>query len=446
VKIAWFTPFSTKSAIGEYSRRASLGLAKSCDVDLWTADETDLRTTPLTMINFRKDASVLGKLQRYDFVVYNMGDHLSYHRAIYDVSKRTRGIVILHDIVLHHLFAAYYLEHLRQPMVYVDRMRQLYGEAGERVAKESIPSTGAKVWERDDEVLRYPLWDEAVANALGVIVHSNRHANLVRETWYGPVATIFHPCFDEDEPRGSHYQDRKANPDVITMVTTGHVNRNKKIDLIIELMGRNTELARRVRYVVVGSYDPDSEYYQSLSRRIQQYGLQGKIQLLGYQDREVLDEFLASTDIFVNLRSPAMEGASWSLMEQLLAGKPVIVFDEGFFGELPNECVAKVSSNNLRILEDTLVALVQNKGLRSSIGSRGQAFARQFTIKKYADSFLDFLDIVRCWRPAVSICDKVSEELAAMGVDSRSATVGTIAKELNNLVPPSIMPANARIR
>src|SRR5215469_9461373 len=110
MKIAWFTPFHKASAIGRFSAYVTPEIAKSVDVDIWhpAADEThptSLRTIvcPPTLD--------LGpeNLAGYDLCVYNLGDHLPFHEKIFETSLRAPGMVVLHDLVMHHFFACYYL-------------------------------------------------------------------------------------------------------------------------------------------------------------------------------------------------------------------------------------------------------------------------------------------------------------------------------------------------
>src|SRR5262249_30687007 len=95
VNIAWFTPFSEKSAVGEFSAHVTAALSKSCHVDLWITD-INPRTSSLRMINYANDLGLQERLYDYDFLVYNLGNHLDSYLHIYDLSIKYRGIVILH--------------------------------------------------------------------------------------------------------------------------------------------------------------------------------------------------------------------------------------------------------------------------------------------------------------------------------------------------------------
>ena len=70
------------------------------------------------------------------------------------------------------------------------------------------------------------------------------------------------------------------------------------------------------------------------------------MKLIGYVDDNTLAAYYRDADVLCNLRNPALEGASWSLVEQMSLGKPIIVSDNGFYSEIPGECVFKISLEN----------------------------------------------------------------------------------------------------
>src|SRR4051794_22182019 len=114
MKLAWLTPLLEKSAIARLSVPVTAALAKDGEVDLWYADTGPVRQTAVRTVFFEDGATVkAASLAKYDAIVYNFGNHLPFHRDLYLVSQRVPGICILHDCVMHHFFAEYYLEELR---------------------------------------------------------------------------------------------------------------------------------------------------------------------------------------------------------------------------------------------------------------------------------------------------------------------------------------------
>src|SRR5262249_10408010 len=114
VKLAWFTPFSKISAIGDCSEIILRELVKSADVTVYAADIRELsrvRTPDFdTRLLWGVDPDeIVRDLDQYDCVVYNLGNHYDMHQRTYEVALRSPGVVVLHDLVMHHLFFERYL-------------------------------------------------------------------------------------------------------------------------------------------------------------------------------------------------------------------------------------------------------------------------------------------------------------------------------------------------
>ncbi len=124
MRIAWFTPFSVKSAIGRYSQSILRQLLQHADVDLWLTSKEEALRTEAPIIEYKEAGNVSEEvLATYDAVVYNIGDYLPFHIEIYRLSQRVPGIVVLHDFVLHHLFAGLMFIEQKNPDGYIALMK-----------------------------------------------------------------------------------------------------------------------------------------------------------------------------------------------------------------------------------------------------------------------------------------------------------------------------------
>ena len=135
MKIAWFTPFSLRSAIGEFSLYVTSAINEESTVDLWVVDagerrwKTRLRVKPADRAVASPDL-----LDDYDVVVYNVGNYSRYHGEILDVLERRAGIAILHDRTYYDLYRARWRD---RGASFTDRLAEHYGEVGLRHALES---------------------------------------------------------------------------------------------------------------------------------------------------------------------------------------------------------------------------------------------------------------------------------------------------------------------
>src|SRR5437879_1083278 len=122
MRIAWFTPASGESGVVEYSRRVLAALRTVADPVLFSHGPAEHFAEGVETVDFGAEPDVLGQLGRYDAVFYNLGNHVHYHGAIWDVAKSHPGIVVLHDRGLHHFFLEYFAGRMRTPEQYHARM------------------------------------------------------------------------------------------------------------------------------------------------------------------------------------------------------------------------------------------------------------------------------------------------------------------------------------
>jgi len=68
---------------------------------------------------------------------------------------------------MHHFFAGYYLIHKESRDEYIKVMEELYGEEGEKIARDSLNGARKKpIWESDDEVFGFPFYEKTLRGAL----------------------------------------------------------------------------------------------------------------------------------------------------------------------------------------------------------------------------------------------------------------------------------------
>jgi glycosyltransferase involved in cell wall biosynthesis len=436
VRIAWFTPFSSRSAIGDFSRHVTAVLSEHAEVEIWTQDVAPLHQTDLQVIGFSSSSLDLELLEQRELIVYNMGDHLPFHGHIHAVSQRFPGIVILHDRVLHHLFAGMWLtgDEL-QPQTYVDRMEAYYGREAGDLARASLLGERPPVWESDEEVLRYPLYEEALLHAIGTVTHSESQASDVRRRWLGPVRSLHLPCYSETlrTAVGAPPPERAAG-ERVRLLSVGHVNPNKQTHRVVEMLAADPELAVRTHYTVVGPIEDFQSYVADLQRLVEENRGALSVDILGWRDDRELERLMADADVFVNLRHPVMEGGSASLMRQLAYGRPVLCFDEGFFGELPADAAVRVPAGDFVAAAQALRGLVLDPVRRREIGAVAQAVAEGYSEKRYIEGLLEFIHEAQGCAPALSFVDRVGVQLGEMGVDSRLTIFDRISDDFGRFL------------
>ncbi len=367
-----------------------------------------------------------------DAVVYNMGDYLPFHGHMHAVAQRDPGVVILHDRVLHHLYAGMWLNNPEPDReTYVERMRAYYGDAGAEIARASLEGERPPVWESDEEVLRYPLYEEGIRRAHGVVTHSESQARDVRSRWLGPVRALHLPCYGDVLRRADGAPPRESDGPV-HLLTVGHLNPNKQVHRVVEMLAADSELAARVHYTVVGPDDGFKAYVSDLRSLIARHAGRVSVEILGWRPEIELDRLMAQADVFVNLRHPVMEGSSASLMRQLAYGRPILCFESGFFGELPEGAVARVPTGDFRAADEALRRLVGGLDRRRALGERARALATSYSERSYAEGLLQLIEESRLAAPALQL---PGFGCAGAGPHERGQQVAHLRRDRERLCP-----------
>lgn len=432
MRIAWFTPFNAKSAIGRYSKCATEALSKYIEVVLFLEPQQEMHQTQLPVVYYRDGQDISDVLATYDLIVYNMGDHCQYHKSIYNVMQKHPGLVIAHDICMHHFFHGYYINN---PDVYESKLIQLYGKED---TKKIIKSTKNVILWMSMDLLKYNMLRLICENARGVMVHSKYHAKKLAEVYFGPTAMI--PLIDMYEPKEEEpYINVHLNRKKINILTVGNVNSNKNILKVMDTIAKCNFLRKNICYTVIG--ETNNEFYlKRILKKLKDEKLSRNFKLIGYVDDKKLAAYYNGADIICNLRYPAIEGGSASLQEQLLQGKAVIVADTGVYSEVPDDCVIKIDPNHMKeSLQEKLIMLVRDKNCVKTLGKNAQAFAKeQYNKEKYTSEIIELMRKLIFAGPLHNVLSKLTHELDEMGLNTqpgepRLKVIESVAKNIEEM-------------
>jgi glycosyltransferase involved in cell wall biosynthesis len=322
------------------------------------------------------------------------------------------GIVIAHDICMHNFMRGYYIVHQNAPKQYEKILHKQYGREADRILQAS---NSVEEWNKLD-LLKYHFSEPIFQNVLGVVVHSDYHKKFLEKFYHGPILVTpllyMNEQVEVDEAITFQGYDEKK----INILTVGVVNPNKHIDLVIEVLGKNSDLSKQINYTVIGSME-NRQYAEKLERMIRKYSLEKTVHLLGYVEDRELDYYYQYADIVTNLRLPALEGGSASLVEQMLSGKAVIVTNTGVYADIPDDCVFKIDSTEmLSSLEKTLRMLVNAQNVLEETGNRARAYAEnKFSSEQYIENFCDFLNAVVFTLPLQEVIQVCKPSMQCIG-------------------------------
>ncbi|WP_124065172.1 glycosyltransferase [Clostridium sp. E02] len=431
MRVAWFTPFNIESAIGRYSKFATAVLKRYADVDIFVCQNGNLHDTDCNIVNYTVE-NAGESLKKYDIAVYNIGDNAIYHSEIYFVLKKYPGIIINHDVCLHNLLRGYYLEYKKDINGFKALLKSTYGETEVK-----------EVWnaafypEKFDKLnlLKYNLSEHIGDNALGMIVHSQYHEKYMSNNFKGSMAVI--PLLnmsDELEQLDKGIKFNGYSNSKIHILTVGNLNNNKRIHSIISVLGENPILAEKFDYTIIGSQDNIS-YFGKLKQLINKYKLNDQVKMLGFVNHKELAYYYQRADIISNLRFPAYEGASASIQEQMVIGKPCIVTNTGVYAEYPDDCLIKININNeMQELTRTFFDIIEEHIIIENIGKNAKEFAsKHFDRNLYASRVYEFLKQVIFTRPIYGVKDKCIQVISDMPSVYMTGLPRRIAVEIDDL-------------
>lgn len=310
--------------------------------------------------------------------VYHIGNN-PLHLPIHELACAEPGLVVLHDLSLVDL--ARHLSHESgEPGQWKEQMVAQYGEEVRGLVNRSEKSSA----DYNEMTSRYPLFQPFVENALGVVVHSQyaREA-LLRYLPEGiPVRQLNLPYSGGTD---SLPRDYGARP--LRFVFCGHVGPNRRL---LEFFDAWSQLE-----------DPAGiclELYGNIRNRTQllqyadHFGIAEYLDIRGYVDDETLEKALHSAHFAINLRWPTMGEASASQLRYWSAALPTLVTDVGWYGELPDDCVCKISvDNEVDELAATLRDALDFPAKYQETGERGRAYMHsQHRADSYAQALASF--------------------------------------------------------
>lgn len=159
--------------------------------------------------------------------------------------------------------------------------------------------------------------------------------------------------------------DRGSGPDEPLILFTGRLGPGKGTPELIEALGRLADL--RWRAVLAG----DGQV-EATAERVRELGLEGRIEVRGWQSRPVVADLLAAASIFV-LPSHT-EALSVALLEAMAAGVSSVATPVGAHGEVlvDGENGLMVTPGDVDELTDQLRRLITDPDLRARLGARAR--------------------------------------------------------------------------
>jgi glycosyltransferase involved in cell wall biosynthesis len=311
MKVTMFTPLPpARTGIAHYASMLLPALRQQVDVQAFDA----LPPSDPSSIN-----------------LYHLGNN-PHHGWIYEEALRTPGVVVLHDLVLHHLIVEMTLAQ-GDADAYAAALRASHGAAGEAWARGRAAGLHSEMGN-----FLLPASVEVAQRSRAVIVHNEWAAGRLRS--FGvttPIHVVPHPYEPQPDARAQREPVRARHAlarDARTIGLFGFLTSAKRAEVVMAAFAQARAREPRLQLLVVGEPAPNIDV-----AALQAEG----ITFTGYVDDAGFAAYFAAVDRLVNLRYPSAGETSGTLIRAFEAGKPVAVSDYAQFAELPDDCVTKIA-------------------------------------------------------------------------------------------------------
>ncbi|HEY2483016.1 MAG TPA: glycosyltransferase family 4 protein [Caulobacteraceae bacterium] len=434
LRIAWGSPLNQASAIGRVSVDVTNALIeRGHEVSLIATEHPRLASLPRRPVKAEcvhwSEVDLDGLAEDFDLVVVNVGDNFNYHAGIFPLLDHAGCLGIFHDFYLYNLFQGW-LQDLAPSRTdgwrrakQVSEVTAVYGQPLAGLASQA----DAGLLPIETIAARMPMTEWAARRCSGALAHAHFYLDRLIAACPGPAAAGPLPV----SGRGvAPLAPREG--DKITLLTVGVMNANKCAAEAIRAIGASPLLAGRLDYRLVGPIEAaEAERLKALAQSIGYSGLS----IMGPVDEATLNGQLEAADIICCLRRPVLEGASGSAVEALLAGRPVIVADAGFYGELPDDMVFKVPAGiDAGALAAQLERLCENEVLRRTAGAKARAWAEaRYSTTAYLDVLEPLMSATIEADPVLSVGRRLGAEFARLGLGGLDPAVRRVDGSLAGL-------------
>jgi glycosyltransferase involved in cell wall biosynthesis len=366
LRIAYFSPLPPeRSGIADYSRELLPYLARKVALVLYTQDPVSVTGGLKEQFDIRELDRFQDEHSQFDLALYQMGNS-EYHTAAYATLLQYPGLVVLHDYLIHH-FIAHRTRDQGNFAGYAREMGYALGVPGMRLAH------AIRLGQAPSMTFEVALNERLLDSSLGFIVHSQFVAEKIRQRGLDqPLAII--PALVEQHSGVSRRQRLRLADDVLLLASFGLITKQKQIEMALRAFQMLRHTIPNSHYLLVGEVLPEV----NLDAVISELDLGGAVTKLGYlPELQDFIDWLHTADVIVNLREPTVGETSATALRAMAAGRPLIVFDQGWYREIPAAAAIKIAPLDEEMLLSAMIRLAESPQVRQQMGQAGQRYTRE---------------------------------------------------------------------
>jgi glycosyltransferase involved in cell wall biosynthesis len=391
VRLAFLSPLPpAASGIADYAADVLQLLAGRHEIEVFhDQDAVDSQRLPRGCAVARAAAFLDRQRERpFDLAVYQLGNGPA-HDFLYPLLPRLPGLLVLHDLVLHHARARAFLDtpaarsYAAEPSNAVLRAAALaplgayraeldycYPDAAERLLAAQLETVGGLL------PYAYPLFRLPVEASRLTAVHNAYMAEAVRVEVPGAEVARIPMAAEAVHVEMAALVELRARlgiaPGAFVVGCFGLMTREKRIATVARALARSAEALPDVRLLLVGPV-PERAALEELLARL---GIRQRTVIAGRVPLSELPAHMEAADLAVHLRYPTARESSAALLRLLAQGRPTVMSDLEQLADVPDGAVLRVDpADEEGELLRAILRLAAAPGRRESLGRAARAFA-----------------------------------------------------------------------
>ena len=289
----------------------------------------------------------------FDLAVYQMGNG-SAHDFLYEPLRAVPGLLVLHDLVLHHARARMFLEspeavaYARDPgsaarrqeaeavlAGYREEIAYAYPAGEGRLDLAHLNTTGSLL------PYAYPLFRLPVESSRLVAVHNAFMAEAVSAEVPNAAVSLIPMAATRTKVQPAAVAALRLRlgfaPGDFVVGSFGLLTREKQIETLARAVARAAVHLPKLRLLLVGP----AKDAPGLTSLLEDLGVRRRTVMTGRVPLWTLPAHMEAADLVVNLRYPTARETSAALLRLLAQGRPTVVSDLEHLSGLPDDTVVR---------------------------------------------------------------------------------------------------------
>jgi glycosyltransferase involved in cell wall biosynthesis len=323
----------------------------------------------------------------YDLAIYQLGNGPA-HDFLYPLLARVPGLLVLHDLVLHHARARMFLDspavraYRNEPASarrrseaaaalaeYEAEVAYSHPTAAGRLAPVQLATVG------DLLPYQYALSRIPLETARAVAVHNTFMRDAVLDEVPEAAVTVVpmpmqRAAVDPEAVRALRSARGVGERELVVGVF-GLLTREKRLETVARAVARAAQSRKDLRLWLVGPVRAPRPLLQLLRER----GVADRTLITGRVPLAALPAFMEAADIVAHLRYPTARETSAALLRILAQGRPTVMSDLEHLADVPDDCVVRADvADEEGELTRALLRLAENTEARRALGARAVSF------------------------------------------------------------------------